>query len=54
MMNNAAVNIGYVNIGVHVSFQVMVSSGSMLRSGIAGSYGNYNFSLFEEPQHCSP
>ena len=34
-----------VNIGVHISFQIMVFSGYMSRSGIAGSYGNYIFSF---------
>ena len=35
LVNNAA-----VNIGVHVSFQIMVSSRYMIRSGIPGSYGS--------------
>ena len=35
-----------MNIGVHVSFQIMVFSGYMLRSGIAGSYSNSIFSFF--------
>ena len=41
MINSAA-----VNIGVHVSFEIMVSSGYMLRSGIAESYSSsiFNFS----------
>ena len=30
-----------VNIGVHVSFSVLVSSGYISRSGIAKSYGGY-------------
>ena len=30
-----------VNIGVHVSFSILTSSGYMLRSGIAGSYGSF-------------
>ena len=34
-----------MNIGVHVSFQIRVFSGYMLRSGIAGSYGNSIFSF---------
>ena len=40
------VNSAAVNIGVHVSFQIMVFSGYMLRSGIAGSYSNSIFSFF--------
>ena len=35
----AVVNSAAVNIGVHVSFSVLVSSGYMPSSGIAGSYG---------------
>ena len=30
-----------MNIGVHVYFQIMVFSGYMPRTKIAGSYGNY-------------
>ena len=37
----AIVNNAAVNIGVHVSFSVLVSSGYMPRSGIAGSYGGF-------------
>ena len=37
----AVVNSAAVNIGVHVSFSVLVSSGYMLRSGIAESYGGF-------------
>ena len=36
----AVVNSAAVNIGMHVSFQIIVLSRYMLRSGIAGSYGN--------------
>ena len=39
----AIVNSASVNIGVHVSFQIRVSSGYMARSGITGSYGNFSF-----------
>ena len=41
----AIVNSAAVNIGVHVSFWITVLSGYMLRSGIAGSYGNSVFSF---------
>ena len=37
----AIVNSAAVNIGVHVSFSVWVSSGYMPSSGIAGSYGGF-------------
>ena len=30
-----------MNIGIHVSFSILVSSGYMPRSGIAGSYGGF-------------
>ena len=41
----ANVNCAAVNIGVHVSFWIMVFSEYMPSSGIAGSYGNPYFSL---------
>ena len=41
----AIVNSTAVNIGEHVSFSVLVSSGYMPRSGIAGSYGGFIPSL---------
>ena len=37
--------VAAVNIGVHTSFQSMVFSGYMPRSGIAGSYGSSVFSF---------
>ena len=37
----AIVNSAATNIGVHVSFSVLVSSGYMPRNGIAGSYGGF-------------
>ena len=37
----AIVNSAAVNIGVHVSFSLLVSSGYMPRSGIAGSFGGF-------------
>ena len=37
------VNSATVNIGVCVSFWIIVLSGYISRSGIAGSYGNCNF-----------
>ena len=41
----AIVNSAAVNIGVHVSFWIMVFSGYMPSNGIAGSYGNSIFSF---------
>ena len=37
----AIVNSAAMNIGVHVSFSVLVSSGCMLSRGISGSYGGF-------------
>ena len=42
----AILNGAAVNIWVHVSFQIRIFSGYMPRSGIAGSYGNFKFSVF--------
>ena len=39
------VNSAAVNIGVHVSFQILVFSGYMLRNETAESYGNSVFSM---------
>ena len=41
----AIVNSAAVNIGVHVSFSVLISSGHIPRSGIAGSYSSSISSL---------
>ena len=37
----ANVNCAVVNNGIHVSFSILVSSGHMPMSGIAGSYGGF-------------
>ena len=49
----AIVNSAAVNTGVHVSFSVLVSSGYMPGSDIAGSYGGFISSLKESP-YCPP
>ena len=36
----AVVNSAAMNVGVHVSFQIMFVSGYMPRNAIAGSYGS--------------
>ena len=41
----AVVNSPAVNIGVHVYFSVVILSGYMSRSGIAGPYGRSIFSF---------
>ena len=48
----AIVNNVPVNIGMHVHFLIIqFFSGSMPRSGIAGSYGNSVFCFLKEPPH---
>ena len=42
----AIVNSVAMNTGVHVSFQIMVLSGYMSKSGVAESHGSYIFSFF--------
>ena len=37
----AVIKRAAVNIGVHVSSSILVSSGYMPKSGIAGSYGGF-------------
>ena len=49
----ASVNCAAMNIEVHVSFSVLVSSGYMPGSDIAGSYGGFISSLKESP-YCPP
>ena len=46
----AIVNRAAMNIGVHVSFSILVSSGYMPSSGIAGSYGGF-IPFKESPNH---
>ena len=40
------VNSAAVNIGVHISYQVMIFSGFISRSGVSESYGSSLFSFF--------
>ena len=44
----ANINSAAMNIGMHVSFRIMVCSRYVLRSGIAGSYGNSIFSFLRK------
>ena len=43
----AIVHSATVNIGVHISFQMMIFSGYMPKSWIAGSYGSSIFSFLQ-------
>ena len=45
----AIVNSAVMNIGVHVSFQIMFFSGYMPKSGIEESYGSSIFSFYRNP-----
>ena len=44
------VNRAAMNNGIFVSFSILVSSGNMRRSGIAGSYGAFIPSFLRNPQ----
>ena len=50
----AIVNSAAVNFGVHVPFTILVSSGYMTSSRIAGSYGSSTSQFFEESPYCLP
>ena len=47
----AIVNSAAMNTGVRVSFQIILFSGYMPKSGFAGSYAN-SFYLFKESLYC--
>ena len=47
----AIVSSAAMNIGVHVSFQIMVFSRYMPRKSVARSYGSSIFSFFEKPPY---
>ena len=44
----ATVNSAAMNNGIHVSFSILISSGYMPRSEIAGSYGGFIPSFFKK------
>ena len=50
----AVVNSAAVNSGIHVSFSILVSSGYMPGSWIAGSYGGFIPSYFKESPYSFP
>ena len=50
----AIVNSVAMNNGIHVSLSVLVSSGYIPRSGIAGSYGGFIPSFLKESPYYLP
>ena len=48
----AIVNSVAMNIRVHVSFSILVSSGYMPSGGIAGSYGGFIPNFLKESPYC--
>ena len=44
--------VNWMNIRVNTPFQIMVFSGYMPRSGIAGPYSSSIFSFLKEPPYC--
>ena len=50
----ATVNSGAMNIGVHVSFWIIVLFRYIHRNGIAGSYSNSAFSFWRNLPYCFP
>ena len=50
----AIVNSAAMNNEIHVSFSVLVSSGYMPRSWIAGSYGGFIPSFLKESPYSHP
>ena len=50
----AIINSATMNIGVPVSFRIVVFSGYMPSSGTAGSHGGFIPSVFKESPYCSP
>ena len=50
----AVVNSAAMNIGMYVSFSILISSGYMPRTGIAGSDGGFSPSFFKESLYHLP
>ena len=50
----AIIKSAAMNIGVHVSLSILVSSVCMPSSGIVGSYGSFIYNFFKESPHCFP
>ena len=50
----AIVNSAAMDDGIHESFSILVSSGYMPGSGIAGSYGSFIPSFLKKSPYCLP
>ena len=50
----AIIHSAEMNNGIHMSFSILVSSGYMARSGIAGSYGGLIPSFFKKSPYHLP
>ena len=50
----AIVNSAAMNNGIHVSFSILVSSGYMPRSEIAGSYGGFIANFLKKSPYYLP
>ena len=50
----AIVNSAAMNNGIHVSFSILVPSGYITRTGIAGSYDGFIPSCFKESAYRLP
>ena len=50
----AIIHVAVMNIGVHVSFRIMVFSVCVPSSGVAGSYGRCIPSFLKKTPHCFP
>ena len=50
----AIVNSAAMSNGIRVTFSILVSTGYMPRSGIAGSYGDFILSFLKESPYCLP
>ena len=48
------INRATVNLGVPVSFSILISSEYMTKSEVAGSYGGFISSFLKESPYCFP
>ena len=50
----AIINSAAMNIGIHMSFSILISSEYMTKSEVAGSYGGFISSFLKESPYCFP